>query len=519
MTMIPSSPPPGGPLPAARPDYRVRPGDPPLPVIDGLFGALWPERDVPGRPGLLAASAGVGLLAALVLPFRDLGIGTTVVILAAGATLAAATRRRSPVTAGCGVLGLGLALVPTLRAAEWLTPLTLLAGAVVVLVGITPATRVTSLIGSAAAWPLAGLRGLPWLGRMLARTGRPKQWWPVVRTVLLSLIAVGVFGALFASADALVATWLDALVPDLSLDGAIVRAFLFCAVGGITLAGVYLATNPIADESLTLPPGRPVRRAWEWALPVGLVCAAYGLFIAAQATAWLAGHDYVERTTGVTYADYVHQGFGQLTLATMLTLLVIAMAARKADLVTAEGRLLFRGLIGLLCVLTLVVVVSALGRMNLYQQAFGFTTLRLVVDVFEGWVGLVVLFVLVAGIRLRARWVPRAAVLSGAALVLALALLNPEAWVANRNIDRFEATGKIDTLYLESLSADAMPPVARRLTGTERDCVLANQRDRDRTMRTPGDPLEWNLGRHRAAGLTIPATAPAGGCDVSRSMD
>ena len=42
------------------------------------------------------------------------------------------------------------------------------------------------------------------------------------------------------------------------------------------------------------------------------------------------GHDYLERTTGLTYAEYVHQGFGQLTVATALTLLVVWAAARKA---------------------------------------------------------------------------------------------------------------------------------------------------------------------------------------------
>ena len=42
------------------------------------------------------------------------------------------------------------------------------------------------------------------------------------------------------------------------------------------------------------------------------------------------GHDYSQRTTGLTYAEYVHQGFGQLTVATALTLLVVWAAARKA---------------------------------------------------------------------------------------------------------------------------------------------------------------------------------------------
>ena len=54
--------------------------------------------------------------------------------------------------------------------------------------------------------------------------------------------------------------------------------------------------------------------------------------------------------------------------------------------------------LGLLCALTLVVVVSALHRMQLYQEAYGFTQARLVVDVFEGWLGVVVLAVALAGL-------------------------------------------------------------------------------------------------------------------------
>ena len=109
------------------------------------------------------------------------------------------------------------------------------------------------------------------------------------------------------------------------------------------------------------------------------------------------GHDYLERTTGLTYAEYVHQGFGQLTVATALTLLVVWAAARKAPRETSSDVLWVRGSLGLLCALTLVVVASALYRMHVYQEAYGFTQLRLLVDVFEGWLGLLVVAVMVAG--------------------------------------------------------------------------------------------------------------------------
>ena len=57
-----------------------------------------------------------------------------------------------------------------------------------------------------------------------------------------------------------------------------------------------------------------------------------------QAAAIFGGREYFERTTGLTYAEYVHQGFGQLTFATLLTLLTVALAARKAPRRTERDR-------------------------------------------------------------------------------------------------------------------------------------------------------------------------------------
>jgi two-component system, OmpR family, sensor histidine kinase BaeS len=141
-----------------------------------------------------------------------------------------------------------------------------------------------------------------------------------------------------------------------------------------------------------------------------------------------------------------------------------------------------------------VVVASALYRMHVYQEAYGFTQLRLLVDVFEGWLGLVVLGVMAAGIRLRATWLPRAALLSGATSLLLLAAINPDAWVAQRNIDRYEETGKVDWSYLQQLSDDAVPVLAT-LPDDVVGCALSGRERMD------DDWLEWNLGRHRAEPL------------------
>ena len=116
-----------------------------------------------------------------------------------------------------------------------------------------------------------------------------------------------------------------------------------------------------------------------------------------------------------------------------------------------------RASLGVLCALTLVVVGSALYRMHLYQEAYGFTQLRLLVDVFEGWLGLLVLAVAVAGLVRWGVWLPRFALVSGVVALLGVAAINPDAWIAERNLDRYADTGRVDWHFLRNLSADAVP--------------------------------------------------------------
>ena len=95
-------------------------------------------------------------------------------------------------------------------------------------------------------------------------------------------------------------------------------------------------------------------------------------------------------------------------------LIVVWASSRRVGPEPAD-RLWMRVSLGLLCALTLVVVVSALHRMSLYQEAYGFTQLRLLVDVFEGWLGVVVIAVAVAGLVRWGTWVPRFALVTGVA--------------------------------------------------------------------------------------------------------
>ena len=300
-----------------------------------------------------------------------------------------------------------------------------------------------------------------------------------------------VFGLLFVSADAIVESWVDAVLPDISVDSVVLRVFIAVAIAGPTLAAAYLALNPPRTNDYGVLPRAAVSHRFEWLVPVLLVDAVFAVFVAAQLSVLFGGHDYVQRTTGLTYADYVHQGFGQLTVATLLTLLVVWAASHWAGDTLAD-RVWLRASLGGLCALTLVVVGSALYRMHLYQEAYGFTQPRLLVDVFEGWLGLLVLAVAVAGLVRWGVWLPRFALISGVVALLGVAAINPDAWIAERNLDRYADSGRVDWYFLRNLSADAVPAFQDR-PADEIECGMPRYWSQD------DDWLSWNLGRSRAS--------------------
>ncbi len=491
------------------------PGAPPRPrsALDTLFGRFWPEQGLPTGLTTVVAAAGAGLVAGIALSFTAVGITWTLVAVASGSAALLTARRRGEVwTLLCSALALLLVTPMTLLDAWWIQGLGLVAATAVFLCGITGARTVPGIVLSGIAWPLASLRGLPWFGRSLRIAGTGTRTPALVRTLVWSLLGLGVFGTIFAGANPVFASWVDQLVPHLTFNDLVGRAFLACFVFAATLGAGYLALNPADVEVLGNRRPAPLANRFEWLVPVLVVDAVFLAFIAAQARALIGGRDYIEASTGLTYADFVHQGFGQLTLATALTVLVVWVASRRAGETREDRRWLWASL-GLLCASTLLVVASALRGMSVYQDAYGFTTLRLSVDVFEGWLGFVVLSIMVVGVLGRGSWLPRIALVSGALALVGLAAINPDAWVAGRNLDRYEATGDLDLTYLQSLSADAAPVIVRRLPPEVSRCVLGLLPANSLRAEVLDDPRAWNLGRARAgsavAGIDLVA-APYG---------
>ncbi|MFJ3326226.1 DUF4153 domain-containing protein [Streptomyces griseus] len=466
---------------------------------DGVTARLRPAAPPLIRPAVLWSVLATAVLSAL---FLGDGIGVNLLIVAVPAALAAffaaraAGRRLRPWTATWALGGLALLAIPALRDAGWPTFLAVVSALALGSLALHGSRSwLGVLVGSLGLFDSV-VPGIIWgvRGIRARADGSRARWGAALRTTAVALVLLVVFGTLFASADAAFADLLGSLMPDASIGEGPWRIFLFALGLAGALAAAYAAAAPVRWDGLTVRPGKPRGRA-EWALPLMVLNLLFAAFITLQLVVLLGGYEKVRAETGLDHAEYARQGFWQLLWATLLTLLVIALALRWAPRGGSRDRTLVRAVLGTLCALTLVVVASALRRMDLYVEEYGLTRLRISVAAMELWLGVVLILILAAGV-FGARFLPRAIAVSAAAGVLAFGLLSPDGLIAEQNVQRFEnsTSTAIDIDYVKDLSADAVPALDR-LPEPERSCALRIIQNEVLHADTPWYATSWGEAR------------------------
>jgi hypothetical protein len=428
------------------------------------------------------AALTAALVAAAVVPGGAPGVGIVVVALlvAVAASLGAGSSLDLWLY---GAAALALAGVAAVSDAGWVVAIDLCAAILLGTLAVGGATLLAPIA------PVRALRSVPEI------TPRPNAAvMPVARGIGLVGIVTVPFAALLISADAAFAAIADG-IPFPATDLWPARGVVFVVV----LAGA-LGLGLVRREQfhqLSLERSRALRPI-EWMLPLGALVVLFLAFVGVQVTVLFGGRDHVLRTTGLTYAEYARSGYWQLLATAVLTLGVIAAALRLADTPRRSHRMILRALLAALCALTLVLLASALHRLDLYESAFGLTRLRLTGEAFAwGLAGFFALIVLAGVVPAVRRNFARTAIMATAAGLLAFSLANPDGTIARQNIERWRTTGSLDVGYLQTLSADAAPSIAG-LPPELRDVALAPLADRLATVDGWGS---LNLSRHRARNI------------------
>lgn len=285
-------------------------------------------------------------------------------------------------------------------------------------------------------------------------------WLRVLKGVLMAVPILIIFGALFSQADLAFSQFIKGFV-DITISERTIQYFvllLFALVASLSfLSYIFFPRRveaAVADTSskAVAQPGKGI----EVMVFLGLIAALFLLFIGFQIT-YLFGGEVNIVGAGFTYAEYARRGFWELLAVTLLSLLVLLASEKYARVeVKSDKRFLIPALI--LIAEVGVIIVSALKRLSLYVDAYGMTTQRLYVAGFI--LLLLVLFILLA-IKFiqvkREQFFAFGTLLSLAAFLIAIDLVNPDAFVARFNTEQYKQTGKLDVSYLGMLSADATP--------------------------------------------------------------
>ncbi len=336
----------------------------------------------------------------------------------------------------------------------------------------------------------------------------------VLRGLALSLPILALFGALLAGADAVFARLLTQtfrLDLDRVLSHVLLTGFLAWVAAGYLRE---LRAGPLSGTDSRAGVPRLRLGIVEIALPLALLDLLFAAFVAVQVRYLFGGADVVQATAGLTYAEYARRGFFELVWVAALALPLLLGAEAVLERRGPGDEWLFRGLAGTQLALVLAIMASALQRMRLYQAAFGLTELRLYTTAFMAWLAVAAFWLGATVLVGRRRRFALGALVTAAATVAGLNLLNPDALIVRVNAGRAVAASGFDYVYALRLSGDAVPALAATLaTASPAQACRIERTLADRWL-APGraDWRGWSVGSARARA----AVREIVGSDVAR---
>lgn len=280
----------------------------------------------------------------------------------------------------------------------------------------------------------------------------------IVRGSFMAVIALIVFAGLFASADARFEKLLDNIftfkisqdVISQTFFGAFVTAFFIGAFGFMFRKMHTRETVPEQTNARNLG-------AIETAILLNSINVLFFIFILLQISSLFGGVAHL-LAEGLTYAEYAREGFFQLVVVAVLSFFIILFSEKQ--IVQNDGTHLrsFKIHSGILVLQVIAILVSAFTRLSLYENAYGFTEIRLYSHVFMVWIGVVLLLLSFhiwksgksTDFYFYTFWMV-------AGFLFVMNVINPDVFIAKKNLERYQTTGQLDAAYLATLSGDALP--------------------------------------------------------------
>ncbi|NPV91007.1 MAG: DUF4173 domain-containing protein [Firmicutes bacterium] len=319
--------------------------------------------------------------------------------------------------------------------------------------------------------------------------------------VLVALPLVFVIVGLLASADLVFESWVSRVpgsLVDLNAYELLYRTLIavFIAVVAFSYCWSFSrerapapGVSPTSANPLTWDPVTV-------ATVLVIIDLIYAAFCVLQFTYLFGG----ELPPGFTYSEYARRGFFELVLVTLINLGILLSCLSFTRAGSAPLSKVVRALYTFLVACTLVMLVSAFYRMALYEDAYGFTQMRILTQGFMVYLAVVLA---VTGFRVwreETRLLKLYIVISLVAY-LAVNFMNVDTIVARNSIERYRGTGRIDTGYLNRLSYEAVPTLVTLLDAPDQKVaaeISGGLYLKRQQLRREASWPSFNLARYRA---------------------
>ncbi|WP_171685050.1 DUF4153 domain-containing protein [Paenibacillus planticolens] len=303
-------------------------------------------------------------------------------------------------------------------------------------------------------------------------SGKESTWGRVGKVLAGLLLAAPILFiviGLLASADSIFSSWVTR-IPEwfsgISMGDGVARTILavctavytFCYMWGMLFPKVVEAAHPF-DRPKDETAGVNRNKVQLDPITAGtlLVCVnvVYVLFAVIQFS-YLFGATDGLLPAGVAYAEYARRGFAELVVVALINVTLLFPGLHWIRQSGQMSESIRKVLLTMLVACTIVMLLSAYGRLSLYEEAYGFTQTRLLVHGFMIFLG--ILFILAFfRIWMEKMSMSRAYITTAILAYLVMNYMNIDYRIAMNNMERYEKTGMIDLDYLGILSTDVVP--------------------------------------------------------------
>ncbi len=302
-----------------------------------------------------------------------------------------------------------------------------------------------------------------------AQPNNRRKIWAYIRGLALAIPIIIFFASLLTAADPVFAQEFEDFFRFLEIEnlGEYISRSILIIIIAYLLAGVFLhAFYKNHDEKINKNKISTFLGFTETSIILGSVNILFLSFVVIQFQYFFGGKVNVA-LEGFTYAEYAQRGFAELVAVAVFSLILFMGLSSISKKQEKNQQNIFSGMGITLFLLIGVILVSALQRMLLYEEVYGFTRLRTYTHVFIIWLALLLAGVVILEILKKQKLFMLFIMIAAVGFAASLNILNVDAFITNSNFSRYEQGEDLDIGHLASLSEDMLPVIFEKYSNSE----------------------------------------------------